>query len=617
MRRRYAALSAAVIAALVLLGHPTATAAQGTAPAGGSGTTTTSSTTKSCGWDYSCPKTSPCCTEYGYCSAGVGCLGGCNPHWSYGDGYCAPLASCANANYTFADDSRIQSNHTAWDGDSTKYDFTLDKLDTANNSIVQNGELVLSLTEDGGGTRVSTTRNMLYGTISAYMKTVGTAGVVTAFITMSGVKDEIDIEWTGGETDEVQTNYFWEGVVPDWTENHGGTHTAKNRDTTYHTYTMNWTPTQLQWLVDNKVVRTLLKSNTTGGNQYPQTPSRVQFSVWPAGIAGTSNGTIEWAGGMIDWSSKEYTSQGYFSANVKWLSIQCYDGSDLDLPYQASNSSSSSNSTSSRLVKREEFPKLWERADETVSSYVWGSNDTNGQIGVFGSNAATIINSPYSTGQNMIVKNGDTKGVSKSGSSSGSTGIFGDNAVGNWWARQKTAVHVGIIVGACALALFLFVAICTICVRARDKKRQRANKAKDTIPLVGRGGAAAAGAGASTADLPGKFRRQDSDYADSIPSTKGSFRSPSAQGGGGYRTATPPVPTIPQQYSSVGGYGQGQGYGGRPLSPGGMSAYSHAPSYGQPASPYGAYPQQQPGGYGAYTPQQYGQQWPGYGNVRY
>lgn len=35
-----------------------------------------------------------------------------------------------------------------------------------------------------------------------------------------------------------------------------------------------------------------------------------------------------------------------------------------------------------------------------LTSFEPAANDTNGQIGVSGSNAATVINSPYSTGQN-------------------------------------------------------------------------------------------------------------------------------------------------------------------------------------------------------------------------
>lgn len=215
------------------------------APAGGGGTGSNSSSV-ACGWASQCPQSSPCCSEYGFCAAGTSCLGGCNPQGSYGEGFCAPMPVCSSANvspparprtprpiigddggpacrtwiecadtrvarpqYTFADDSRIQRDHSAWNGDTSKYDWTLDKrasirpsrssslsrlahssprathpVDSSNPPLVQNNALVLTLTEDGGGTRVSTTRNVLYGTIQASIKTVGVAGVVTAFITM-------------------------------------------------------------------------------------------------------------------------------------------------------------------------------------------------------------------------------------------------------------------------------------------------------------------------------------------------------------------------------------------------------------------------------------------------
>ncbi|KPV76109.1 glycoside hydrolase family 16 protein, partial [Rhodotorula graminis WP1] len=275
-----------------------------------------------CGWASQCPQQQPCCSEYGYCSAGTACLGGCNPQGSYGQGYCAPMPVCSSKNYTFADDSRFQKDHADWNGDATKYDWTLDKLDSSNPPIVQNNALVLTLTENGGGTRVSTTDTVLYGTIQASIKTVGAPGVVTAFITMSGVKDEIDFEWTGNNTDETQSNWYWEGDVDDYT--HGGSHTTRNRASQFNTYGIEWTPTQLDWLVNGKSVRTLLKSSDKNG-RYPQTPSRVQFSVWPAGIKASPQGTIDWSGGLIDWSSPAYTANKAFQAEVAWVSVDCYD----------------------------------------------------------------------------------------------------------------------------------------------------------------------------------------------------------------------------------------------------------------------------------------------------
>jgi hypothetical protein len=104
------------------------------------------------------------------------------------------------------------------------------------------------LTEANGGTRLSSTRYVHYGTITARskrlqltpivrtyaiaVKTGRWAGVVTAFITMSDIKDEIDWEFPvctlskiefnsfddcighqGAETTQGQTNYFWQGVM--------------------------------------------------------------------------------------------------------------------------------------------------------------------------------------------------------------------------------------------------------------------------------------------------------------------------------------------------------------------------------------------------------------------
>lgn len=87
-------------------------------------------------------------------------------------------------------------------------------VDGSNPELIQNGELVLTLTESGGGTRLSSTREVLYGTITASIKTVGAPGVVTAFITMSGAKDEIDAEWTGTDTDEVQVRVLFVAWFP-------------------------------------------------------------------------------------------------------------------------------------------------------------------------------------------------------------------------------------------------------------------------------------------------------------------------------------------------------------------------------------------------------------------
>lgn len=45
------------------------------------------------------------------------------------------------------------------------------------------------------------------------VKTGRWGGVVTAFITMSDVKDEIDWEFPGANTTAGQSNFFYQGII--------------------------------------------------------------------------------------------------------------------------------------------------------------------------------------------------------------------------------------------------------------------------------------------------------------------------------------------------------------------------------------------------------------------
>lgn len=110
-------------------------------------------------------------------------------------------------------------------------DWAVDKGNIMNTNT-SGRELALLLTQDNGGTKISSTRYIHYGTVTARskrlfpspieietqphpvpVKTGRWGGVVTAFITMSSVKDEIDWEWPGSQTTQAQTNYFWQGFI--------------------------------------------------------------------------------------------------------------------------------------------------------------------------------------------------------------------------------------------------------------------------------------------------------------------------------------------------------------------------------------------------------------------
>jgi len=221
---------------------------------------------------------------------------------------------------------------------------------------------------------MSSTRYIQYGTVNATIKAGKWDGVVVAFILMADDKDEIDWEFPGDQVTSGQTNYFWLGTIPAVTNGfvvNGLTDNSAN----YHTYTFDWQPDQLSWLVDGNVVHTVTKASTTNSDEYPSSPARIQMSIWPAGIPGEPNGTVEWAQGMINWSDPDYEAAGHFYSYVKSVSITC-----APLP-------SGGNSSD-------------------ATSWIYTANNTKGIPQVFVSNSSTMVNAAQGravVGSSMLV----------------------------------------------------------------------------------------------------------------------------------------------------------------------------------------------------------------------
>jgi hypothetical protein len=243
---------------------------------------------------------------------------------------CMPAPVCKSSDYDFTNmNGFIENTDYLGDPSTGNWVFSGDPL------MYNNEAVLLTMTSDSSGTLLSSTRYVWYGKMSATMKTSRGAGVVTAFIMMSDVKDEIDFEFIGTDVQTAQSNYYFQGItdcksrqvtahaftwantIPDGNEKNLS---SPNTDSQWHTYTIDWQPDSLSWEVDGQVLRTLYRNETynetAGQYHYPQTPSRVQFSLWPAGKAGNAQGTIEWAGGEIDWNSP-YMQNGYYYAMVK------------------------------------------------------------------------------------------------------------------------------------------------------------------------------------------------------------------------------------------------------------------------------------------------------------
>ncbi|WVQ64265.1 uncharacterized protein L199_002427 [Kwoniella botswanensis] len=287
-------------------------------------------TAQNCNSTVSCPSTAPCCSEYGFCGTGSYCLGGCEPLYSFQSTSCRPNPICESQETDFTDLSKVQMNGTKYDGNATAYDW-----------VVNTGTLVpspsgdgvrLTLRESDQGTKISSTHYVHYGTIDFVLQSSKWNGVVTAAITMSDVKDEIDWEFPGATTDKVQTNYWFLGVANYSATQGASSDISSDASSNFHTYTFDWQEDYMNWLIDGQVVRTVLKTDTLSddGSQYkyPSTPSRIQLSIWPAGISSSAQGTIDWAGGMIDWTDPDYTSNGYFWNTLQSVKISCANEDD-------------------------------------------------------------------------------------------------------------------------------------------------------------------------------------------------------------------------------------------------------------------------------------------------
>jgi beta-glucanase (GH16 family) len=63
------------------------------------------------------------------------------------------------------------------------------------------------------GTLLASTHYVWYGKTTAKFTTSAGAGVVTAFILLSDVKDEIDFEFVGVQLSTAQTNFYSQGIT--------------------------------------------------------------------------------------------------------------------------------------------------------------------------------------------------------------------------------------------------------------------------------------------------------------------------------------------------------------------------------------------------------------------
>ncbi|KAK0617760.1 concanavalin A-like lectin/glucanase domain-containing protein [Immersiella caudata] len=164
--------------------------------------------------------------------------------------------------------------------------------------------LVLLIMGEKDAPRAGISKYMFYGRVDVAMRTAPGPGIVTSFVLQADDLDEIDFEWVGAasNTTETQTNYFSKGCTSSY--DRAQSHTGPRHSEGYHVYSIDWTPEKLDWLIDGVVIRTIsaeTASKTPCGG-FPQSPMRITVGSWVAGNSGNPPGTVEWAGGLADFS---------------------------------------------------------------------------------------------------------------------------------------------------------------------------------------------------------------------------------------------------------------------------------------------------------------------------
>ena len=155
----------------------------------------------------------------------------------------------------------------------------------------------------------------MFGKVEFTLQAAPGTGIVSSAVMQSDDLDEIDWEWLGGDSSQAQSNYFGKGQTTTG-YNRGAFHQVNNAQE-FHTYTVDWTADQIVWSIDGTTVRSLTQA-AAEANQYPQTPMQIKVGSWAGGDPSNPQGTIQWAGGVTDYS------QGPFTMYLKSITAQDY-----------------------------------------------------------------------------------------------------------------------------------------------------------------------------------------------------------------------------------------------------------------------------------------------------
>ncbi|GIJ83427.1 copper resistance protein [Aspergillus pseudoviridinutans] len=283
-----------------------------------------------------------------------------------------------------------------------------------------------TVAKKGDSPTIDTSFYFFFGKAEVVMKAAPGTGIVSSIVLESDDLDEIDWEVLGGDTTQVQTNYFGKGDTT--TYDRGTFVSVATPQNTFYTYTINWTKDAITWSINGAVVRTLAYNDAKGGTRFPQTPMRLRLGTWAGGDPSNAQGTIQWAGGVTDYSKGPYTmyvksihienanpaeSYTYSDNSGSWQSIK-FDGAvDPSASSSVTSTTSTSSATSSHSTSTTTLATTSTSATQSTSTPTGTSSSSNSSSGSSTGSGSTTTGSTTT---------GSTTGGSGSGTSSSGSG---------------------------------------------------------------------------------------------------------------------------------------------------------------------------------------------------
>jgi beta-glucanase (GH16 family) len=190
-------------------------------------------------------------------------------------------------------------------------DFTTSTMSSrvwnATNGVVNYGDngAEFTINQRFDSPTVKTNFYFFFGQVEVIMQAATGQGIISSMVLESDDLDEVDWEFMGGNNSYVETNYFGKGNTTSYTR--AIYYPVQTPEDTFHNYTLDWSAEKLDWYVDGNIVRTLMYADANGGKDFPQTPMNLRLGIWAGGDPSLPNGTIEWAGGVTDYSKAPFT----------------------------------------------------------------------------------------------------------------------------------------------------------------------------------------------------------------------------------------------------------------------------------------------------------------------